>query len=77
MNKKTELGIYLNTYRATHGIRQQDMAMRLGMSQSYLSRIENGTGKQPTTFIINFIEAYKKALTTDQINELTEILMEK
>lgn len=39
------LGEALKQLRLFHGVKQKDLAMRLGVSQSYLSEIETG-GKQ-------------------------------
>lgn len=74
MNKKTELGIFLLKYRMGERISQEQMAKKMGISRSYLSKIESGANNTPRNFKYRFLANYDA--TVEQLQELNDILKE-
>ncbi|MCH8067209.1 MAG: helix-turn-helix domain-containing protein [Nanoarchaeota archaeon] len=64
-------GVLLRDYRIACGLRQDFVAEQIGVSASYLSKIETGVVKEPSgTFIINASNYF--GWKTDELNELFE-----
>lgn len=65
MGDYTDLGKYLKKLRIDKDEKMQDMATKLNVSTSFLSSVENGKKKMPSTMMANIISLY----TPDEKNK--------
>lgn len=68
-----QLGQRLKTVREIFGLSQLYVAEKLGVPQSYISRLENGS--MSSGFLINALEFYRQYISLDRLlNEKMSIL---
>ncbi len=70
----TRIGTFLRQLRTEKKEKLRDMAIKLGVSSAFLSAVENGKKKVPSSWTKKLSELY--ALSNEQIEELKESIVE-
>lgn len=73
-SRLTELGIFLRKLRIDRRELLSDMSVRLAVSMSFLSSVENGKKKMPSEWIVRIPELYN--FTDDQKKEFDKVVAE-
>lgn len=70
----TRIGTFLRKLRTEKNEKLRDMATKLGVSSAFLSAVENGKKKAPSSWKKKLSSIY--SLSSDQIEELNESIIE-
>lgn len=70
----TNFGIYVRKLRVDHSEYLKDMALKLGVTPTYLSAVERGKRNAPYRWVDVIVESYN--LTSDESDVLTKAISE-